>query len=149
MRPDSTPVLTVVKYFTCFSNGDLLRINAVRLTAGRNVERGMQALWTEATMKMTGEDVGRRVEALFVACAMACLVSQARAQGLTGSTNLPAESFGSGQANWNRLSLQGVNLGSTNAISRSSSLNVLRTTAATMLGPMASWQSLTNPRRLT
>ncbi|MGO9243653.1 MAG: choice-of-anchor tandem repeat GloVer-containing protein [Verrucomicrobiia bacterium] len=96
-------------------------------------------------MKMTGEDVGRRAEALFVACAMACLASQARAQDLTGSTNLPTQSSALGQANWNRLSLQGVNLESTNAISRSSSLNVLHTTAATMLSPMASWQSLTNP----
>ena len=88
-------------------------------------------------MKLTGEDVGRRAEALFLACAIACLAAQARAQDLTAATNLTAQSIASRQASWNRLSLQGVNLAGTNAAnlatSRAMSLRTGFATAATVL----------------
>jgi len=83
----------------------------------------------EAAMKMTGEAVVRRVEALFAACAIACLASQARAQNSIGPTNLPAQSLGLGQSSPNRPSLH---------------LGAVPTAAAAMLGSMASSQSLTN-----
>ncbi len=47
-------------------------------------------------MKTTVEDVGRRVETLFVACAIAGLVSQARAGNLAVNGNLSAPSLNVG-----------------------------------------------------
>ena len=81
----------------------------------------------------------------FLLSAFTLSFTATRAQVLTVSTNLPSQSFGLGQASWSGLSLQGVNLQGTNATPRSGNLNALHTATATMLGPMASSQSLTNP----
>ena len=99
-------------------------------------------------MKMTGGDVVRESNVLFLSFVLLLLATQTWAISLTGSTNLTAQSVASGQANCTRLPLQGssngVSFESTNAIPRSGNLNILRATPAMRLRSTASMQSMTS-----